>query len=58
MKAPIENEKYYEIHGNKYENLLASNDHVYINEIEEAQKDKDEVNKQENKKEKKMAVTK
>ena len=43
MKAPVVNEKFYEIQGNKYENFLADNDRISLDEIEEAQKDKEEI---------------
>jgi hypothetical protein len=40
MKAPVADEKFYEIHGNKYENLMADNNRVSIDEIDDAMKDK------------------
>jgi hypothetical protein len=43
MKAPIENEKFYELHGNKYENLMADNSHIYQNDLDEADKEKEDI---------------
>lgn len=36
MKVPSADEKNYQIHGNKYENILADNGRVYMEEIDEA----------------------
>ena len=43
MKTPAENEKNYELHGNKYENLLQDNNRIYMNDIDEAAKEKEDV---------------
>lgn len=56
MNAPKSDEKFYEIHGNKYENLLADNSRVYMNEIEEAEKDKEDIAKLARVEQKKIAV--
>jgi hypothetical protein len=36
MKVPVANDKFYEIHGNKYENLMADNARFSMSEIDEA----------------------
>ena len=33
-------DKFYEIHGNKYENLLSDNDHITMAELDAATNDK------------------
>ena len=40
MKAPEENTKFYQVHGNKYENLLSSNDKISMDIIEHGLGDK------------------
>lgn len=40
MKAPVADEKFYEIHGNKYENLMADNNRISTAEIDDAMQDK------------------
>ena len=43
MRAPVVDEKLYETQGNKMENLMNDNNHVYFRDLEEAQMEKEDI---------------